>query len=81
MVEADGRISVPTREFCCTDAGTLSETWKFEPESAGYTHIYLADQSTPDDQLLSSVQCPTPVGQVRAALESTTRVNVVGRAF
>lgn len=67
--------------FDTLDAGTLAETWKFEPESAGYTRIYLADPSTPDDQLLSSIPGPTPADQVRAALDSATRVNVAQRAF
>lgn len=67
--------------FDTLDAGTLAETWKFEPESAGYTRIYLADQGTPDDQLLSSVPGATPVDRVKAALDSATRVNVAERAF
>ena len=67
--------------FDTVDAGTLSETWKFEPEAAGYTRIYLADQSTPNDQLLFSIPSPTPAVQVKSALDSSTRVNVAERAF
>lgn len=67
--------------FDTLDAGTLSETWKFEPESAGYTRTYLADQSTPDDQMLSSIPSPTSAEQVKAALDSATHVNVAERAF
>ncbi|MFJ2145255.1 MULTISPECIES: NADPH-dependent F420 reductase [Micrococcaceae] len=67
--------------FDTLDAGALAETWKFEPESAGYTRIYLADSTTPDDQLLSSIPAPTPADQVKAALDSAARVNVAERAF
>lgn len=67
--------------FDTLDAGTLAETWKFEPESAGYTRIYLADPGTPDDQLQSSTPGPAPAEQVKAALASATRVNVAERAF
>lgn len=67
--------------FDTLDAGTLAETWQFEPESAGYTRIYLADPSTPDDQLLSSIPGPTPADQVEAALNAATRVNVAERVF
>jgi 8-hydroxy-5-deazaflavin:NADPH oxidoreductase len=67
--------------FDTVDAGTLADTWKFEPESAAYTRIYLADPDTPDDQLLSAPAGPTTANQVHAALASATRVNVANRAF
>lgn len=67
--------------FDTVDAGTLSDTWKFEPESAGYTRIYLANPRTPDDQLLSSDAAPTSADQVNAALASATRVKVADRVF
>jgi 8-hydroxy-5-deazaflavin:NADPH oxidoreductase len=67
--------------FDTVDTGTLSGTWRFEPESAGYTRIYLADPSTPDDQLLSSGAGPTAADQVNAALASATRVKVGDRVF
>lgn len=67
--------------FEALDAGTLADSWKFEPESAGYTRIYLADESTPDEQLLASAPAPTPAARVKAALDSATRVNVSERVF
>lgn len=63
------------------DAGPLAGSWRFEPESAGYTRIYLADPGTPDDQLMSSTPGPTPAEQVEAVLASATRVNVAERVF
>lgn len=67
--------------FDTLDAGTLADTWKFEPESAGYTRIYLADPSTPDDQLFSSEAGPTSADQLNVALASATRVKVADRLF
>lgn len=67
--------------FDAVDAGTLSESWKFEPESAGYTRNYLANPRTPDDQLLSSEAGPASADQINAALASATRVKVADRAF
>ena len=67
--------------FDTVDAGTLAESWKFEPESAGYTRIYLANPQTPDDQLLSSDPASTSADQVTAALASATRVKVADRVF
>lgn len=67
--------------FDTVDTGTLSDTWKFEPESAGYTRIYLANPRTLDDQLLSSEAAPTSADQVNAALASATRVKVADRVF
>ena len=63
------------------DAGSVAESWKFEPDSAGYTRLYLADANTPDDQLMSSVPGTTPQEKVRSALASATRVNVADRVF
>ncbi|MGP6173294.1 NADPH-dependent F420 reductase [Corynebacterium sp. A21] len=67
--------------FDSVDAGTLADTWKFEPEAAGYTRIYLADAATPDEQLLSSTPGPTTAQQVREVLASATRITVADRVF
>ncbi len=67
--------------YDAVDAGTVAESWRFEPESAGYTRLYLADPSTPDDQLMSSAPGTTSTEKVRSALASATRVNVAERVF
>lgn len=67
--------------FDTVDAGTLSNSWRFEPEAAGYTRIYLADPNTADGELLSSKPGPVSVDKVTAALNSTTRVKVADRTF
>lgn len=67
--------------FASLDAATLADSWKFEPETAGFSRVYLAAPSTPDDQLLSSEAGPTSAAQLHAALESATRVKVADRLF
>lgn len=65
--------------FDVVDAGPLADSWRFEPESAGYTPIYLADPATPLDRLMSAPAGPTPASEVKAALASATRVNIAER--
>lgn len=67
--------------FDVVDAGDLAEAWRFEPESAGYTWIYLADEKTPDEQLMSSTAGPTSVDEVKARLDSAVRVETSERKF
>lgn len=63
------------------DAGPVSETWRFEPESAGYTQIYLADPSTPFEDFMTAVSKPLSKDGLRAALASATPVDVAARQF
>ena len=63
------------------DAGTVAGSWRFEPDAAGYTRLYLADESTPDDQLLNSAPGTTPKEKVESTLASANRVNVAERIF
>lgn len=67
--------------FDVFDAGSLADSWRFEPESAGYTPIYLAEPATPRDQLMSAPAGPTSVSDVEAALASATRVDVAERVY
>ena len=45
--------------FDTVDAGALAESWRFEPEAAAYTRLYLADPATPDAQMM---QAPAGAG-------------------
>jgi len=67
--------------FDVFDAGSLADSWRFEPESAGYTPIYLADPATPREELMSAPAGPTSRGDVETALASATRVNVSERVY
>jgi 8-hydroxy-5-deazaflavin:NADPH oxidoreductase len=56
-----------------------SQTWRFEPESAGYTQIYLSDPTVSWEQSTSTPGAPVSKDTLRAALASATRVNVANR--
>ncbi|WP_229070147.1 NADPH-dependent F420 reductase [Actinoplanes sp. DH11] len=63
------------------DAGTLAQSWRFEPEAAAYTRLYLADQDTPGGRMMQAPAAPVPAAELKAALDRAERVDVAGRAF
>lgn len=63
------------------DAGSLAESWRFEPEAAGYTRVYLADQSTPVEDMLTAPAAPVDAARLASVLESAERVRVADRTF
>jgi 8-hydroxy-5-deazaflavin:NADPH oxidoreductase len=67
--------------FDTVDAGSLADSWRFEPESAAYTRLYLADSSTPDEQILQAPSAPRSSAELRHALRSAERVDVAARVF
>ncbi|EFC86753.1 NADPH-dependent F420 reductase [Parafrankia sp. EUN1f] len=67
--------------FETVDAGSLSESWRFEPEAAAYTRMYLADPATPVERFLEAPGGPVSVDRLRSTLASATRVRVAGRIF
>jgi predicted dinucleotide-binding enzyme len=67
--------------FDTVDAGTLDESWRFEPESGAYTRIYLADPDVPAEHMLRSPAAPLPAGKLRAVLQTAQRVKVAERTF
>lgn len=67
--------------FDTVDAGTLPESWRFEPEAAAYTRLYLADPTTPDERLLEAPAGTVPAARLISALEGAQRVRVAERTF
>jgi predicted dinucleotide-binding enzyme len=67
--------------FDVVDAGSLTDSWRFEPEAGAYTQIYLADPDMPADQMLSAPAAPVPAVALRAALQGAVRVRVADRKF
>jgi 8-hydroxy-5-deazaflavin:NADPH oxidoreductase len=67
--------------FDTVDAGPLAESWRFEPESAGYTRIYLADPATPLDRMMQAPSAPLPAATLSETLATVERVDVAGRDF
>lgn len=67
--------------FDAIDTGSLAESWRFEPEAAAYTRVYLADPSTPDQDLMEAAGGSTSEADLRSALSDGTRVDVAQRIF
>jgi len=40
--------------FDTLNAGSLTDSWRFEPEAAAFTRLHMADTTVPNDQLLES---------------------------
>ncbi|MBD7956545.1 NADPH-dependent F420 reductase [Microbacterium sp. Sa4CUA7] len=67
--------------FDTIDAGTLAESWRFEPETPAYGTIYFSDPSLPQEQMADAGPAPTPVQDVQAALDAATRVDIAARRY
>jgi 8-hydroxy-5-deazaflavin:NADPH oxidoreductase len=67
--------------FDTVDAGNLAEAWRFEPEAAAYTRLYLADPTTPAERMLEAPAAPVDGADLRTALASAERVRVADRTF
>ncbi|MFL5994260.1 MAG: NADPH-dependent F420 reductase [Streptomyces sp.] len=63
------------------DAGTLDESWRFEPEAGAYTSIYFTDPDVPADRVLQAPAAPLPTDKLRAALKTARRAKVAERTF
>jgi len=63
------------------DAGSLAQSWRFEPESSAYTRLYCADPAVPDDLILKSPAAPVPAAKVVSVLRQAKRVKVADRTF
>lgn len=67
--------------FDAINAGTLAESWKFEPDADAYTRVYLADPSTPDQGLMEAAGGHTTGEKLQSALNNGSRVDVAQRIF
>ena len=65
--------------FGTLNIGDASQTWRFEPDSAGYTQIYLSDPTVPVDKFMTTPAAPVSTDTLRSTLASATRVNVADR--
>ena len=79
--KAEAAALIDRLGFLTVDAGTLADAWRFEPESAAYTPIYLADPSTPPERLMQAPAAPVPPSRLSRHLAAATRVDVAGRQF
>ncbi|MGO4587449.1 NADPH-dependent F420 reductase [Paenarthrobacter sp. 2TAF44] len=67
--------------FDAVDAGALAESWRFEPEAAAYTRLYLADPATPDESMLEAPAAPVSAERLGEALKRAEPVRVAARTF
>ncbi|MFC4630134.1 NADPH-dependent F420 reductase [Promicromonospora alba] len=65
--------------FDTVDAGQLADSWRFEPESAGYTRLYLADPTTPAERMMQAPSAPLSAVALRQALAAVERADVAAR--
>ncbi|MDF2846908.1 MAG: oxidoreductase [Oerskovia sp.] len=72
---------VGTLGFEPVDAGSLAESWRFEPESGAYTKIYAADLDLFARDYLADQGTPLPPERLREVLAASYRPDVAGRAF
>jgi len=79
--KAEAAAIIDQLGYDTVDGGTLAESWRFEPDSSGYTRIYCADPNVPDEKLMDAEPATTPADQVQSALDAATRVNVAQRRF
>lgn len=67
--------------FDTVDAGSLAQSWRFEPEATAYTRLYLANRSTPNERMLQAPGRPVSAAELRIALQAAQRVRVADRDF
>jgi predicted dinucleotide-binding enzyme len=67
--------------FDTVDAGPLADSWRFEPETAAYTRLYVADFALPDVEPHEAPGAPVPAAKLRSALAKAERVRVAERRF
>jgi len=67
--------------FDTFDAGSLADSWRFEPETPAYGRLYFEDPNVPDEKMADAAPGATPVEQLKAALDGAARVNVAERRF
>lgn len=65
--------------FDTVDAGTLAESWTFEPESGAYTQIYAADATGFREDFFADRGAPLPAARLREILAVSHRADVAAR--
>lgn len=67
--------------FNTVDAGTLAQSWSFEPESGAYTSIYAASQEGFRQDYLADPGAPVSSEQLQELLARSNRPDVAAREF
>ena len=72
---------VQTLGFDTLDAGSLADSWRFEPESGAYTSIYAADEAGFAADYLADQGAPLSADGLRERLTASHRPDVASRTF
>jgi predicted dinucleotide-binding enzyme len=67
--------------FEAVDAGSLAESWRFEPASGAYTPIYAASQDGFAADYLADPGAPLTAARLRELLAASHRPDVAGREY
>lgn len=67
--------------YDATDAGTLAESWRFEPESGAYTAIYAAGADGFGPDYLADRGAPLSPERLRQLLDASHRPDVAARQY
>lgn len=62
--------------FDTVHTGPLSDSWRLEPETGGYTQLYLVDPSVPYEEIMTTASAPLPADGLRRALADVPRIDV-----
>lgn len=67
--------------FDTVDAGTLAQSWRFEPESGAYASSYAASQDGFRKDYLADLGAPVSADRMRDLLATSHRPDVAARQF
>ncbi len=67
--------------FDPVDVGPLSESWRFEPDTAAYLWPYASPELTSLQDLRSTPAVPVSVATIRDLLRRAERTDQASRAF
>jgi predicted dinucleotide-binding enzyme len=81
--EAKTRVAaiIDALGFDPVDAGTIAESWRFEPESGAYTEVYAADLEAMKRDYLADPGAPVTAERLRELIAASHRPDVVARVF
>ncbi|MBF4567204.1 NAD(P)-binding domain-containing protein [Plantibacter sp. VKM Ac-2880] len=83
--DADAKVAaasmVQDLGFDAVDAGTLAESWTFEPESGAYTAIYASSRNGFSEDYLADQGAPLSADRLRELLAASHRPDVAARQF
>lgn len=81
QAKAEAAAIIDRLGFDTVDAGSLADSWRFEPDTPAYGLVYFEDPAVAKQRMMDAEPGPTPADQVQAALDEAERVNIAERKF